>query len=284
MHLKNPGPGIAADVPKTEAVECCGPSVRSGVPGERSVLLRPGVMMPDWSVVRDDSARTALSAIFELIGVGRQKWSGLGVTEDRVWRTVIEQFAALGRAPVATEIAEAAGLSHDVVADELTKLRARDVVVLDGDARIAGAYPFTERSTGHRVVLRGKTLTAMCAIDALGVGAMFGADTQIASSCRYCGAAIHVETRTAGTTLAAVAPETAVVWSGLHYADGCSATSLCTVLAFFCSENHLAAWRVGEGAGHIGMCLSLGAALQVGKAIFVPILQPGLERQGTNLA
>ncbi len=284
MHQENPAPGIATNAPRTEAATCCGPSVRSGVASERSVLLRPGVMMPDWSVVRDDSARSALSAIFELVGVGRQKWSELGVTEDRVWRTVIEQFAALGRAPVAAEIADAAGLPPDVVGDELTKLHARDVVVLDGDARITGAYPFTERPTGHKVVLRGKTLTAMCAIDALGAGAMFGADTEIASSCRYCGAAIHAETRTAGTTLAAVAPKTAVVWSGLCYADGCSATSLCTVLAFFCSDEHLAAWRAGEGAGHSGLCLSLNAALEVGKAIFMPILRPGLGKQGANLA
>lgn len=284
MHQEDPKPGVADNIPTTAAAECCRASARSGAPKERSVLLRPGVMMPDWSVVRDDSARTALSAIFELIGVGRQKWSGLGATEDRVWRAVIELFAALGRAPVATEIADAAGLSPNVVANELNRLRARDVVVLDGDAHITGAYPFTERSTGHSVVLRGKTLTAMCAIDALGVGAMFGADTKIASSCRYCGGQIHVKTQTAGTTLAAVAPETAVVWSGLHYADGCSATSLCTVLAFFCSDSHLSAWRAGEGAGQSGSRLSMSAALQVGKAIFMPILRPGPERHGATLA
>lgn len=273
MHQEYPEPGAADNVPRTGAAECCQPSAPAGAPKERSVALRPGVLMPDWSAVRDDSARTALSAIFDLIGVGRQKWSHLGATEDRVWRTVIERFAALGRAPGASEVASAAGLSPGVVAAELAKLRARDVVVLDGDARIAGAYPFTERHTGHNVVLCGKTLRAMCAIDALGIGAMFGADTKIASSCRHCGAGVQVETRAAGTALAAVAPETAVVWAGLHYADGCSATSLCTVLAYFCSDEHLAAWRRRDSRGETGFRLSMDEALQVGRAIFSPILR-----------
>jgi hypothetical protein len=234
-------------------------------------------MMPDWSAVRDNTARASLSAIFGLIGVAQQKWSGLSATEDKVWRTVIELFAVQGRAPLASEIADGAKLSREQVADELVKLHARDVLVLDGDGRITGAYPFTERHTEHRVALGGKSLTAMCAIDALGVGAMFNADTEIASSCRHCAAAIHVKTCAGGTAIASSTSETAVVWAGLHYAEGCSATSLCTVLAFFCCEEHLAAWRAGEPVGHTGFCLSLDAALQVGRAIFVPILRPDPE-------
>ncbi len=284
MHKQNPVSGLVDKAPRTKAPECCEPAMRSEVPGERSVLLRPGVTIPDWSVVEDASARMTLSAIFELTGVGRRKWSRLGEAEDRVWRSVIELFAEFGRAPLSAEIAEATRLPHDVVADALTKLGARDVVVLDDAGRIVGAYPFTEWPSGHRVRLRGTTLTAMCAIDALGVGAMFSTDTDIESSCRYCGTAIRVNTRAAGTVLANTEPTTAIVWAGLHYAGGCSATSLCTVLAFFCSEEHLAAWRAGASAGRSGHCLSMNEALQVGKAIFMPILRATAEGHGTALA
>lgn len=251
---------------------------------ERAVLLRPGVTIPDWSVVQDGSAGMTLSAIFELIGVGRRKWSSLGEMEDRVWRSVIELFAEFGRAPLAAEIAGAIRLPQAVVADALTELGARDVVVLDDAGRIVGAYPFTERPTGHRVRLRGKTLTAMCAIDALGIGAMFSTDTDIESSCRHCGTAIRVNTRAAGAVLANTEPTTAIVWAGLHYAGGCSATSLCTVLAFFCSEEHLAAWRASASAGQSGHRLSMNEALQVGKAIFMPILRTAAEGQAAALA
>ncbi len=284
MHQEGQPQEATAESLVAESARRCGASDRIDAPNERAVILRPGVMMPDWSVVRDDVARTALSAIFKLIGVGRRKWSGLGTREDRVWRTVIELFAALGRAPSATEIADAAALSPEHVADELAKLRRRDVLVLDGDGRITGAYPFTERKTGHRVTLGGKSLTAMCAIDALGVGPMFNADTEIVSSCKQCGATIHVETSAGGTAIGSRAPQTAVVWAGLHYAEGCSATSLCTVLAFFCRDEHLAEWRAGEPAGHTGFGLSLDAALQLGRAIFAPILRPGIEAQATERA
>lgn len=261
--------------PRADAADCCGRAIRPVVPREPSVLLRPGVMMPDWSAVKDVAARKALTAIFALVGVGRRKWTDLRAAEDRVWRTLIGLYAVLGRAPVAAEIADTVGLSPEAVEGELRKLHARDVVVLERDGRISGAYPFTERPTGHKVELRGKTLTAMCAVDALGIGAMFQSDTRIASACRYCGTAIRIATRSAGTALASVIPDDAVVWSGIHYADGCSATSLCTVIAFFCSDDHLAAWRRGAGNGHSGFRLSLDAALQVGSAIFPPILRPG---------
>jgi hypothetical protein len=251
------------------------PIARSKPAIERYAKLRPGVALPDWSLVSDQPARAALAAIVELIGVGTQKWSPLSSTEDRVWRSVVEQFVALSRTPAIDEIAAATGLSTDTVAEELAKLCARDVVVLDRDGRITGAYPFTERSTGHRVAVRGNTLSAMCAVDALGVGAMLGVDTEIESSCRFCGAPIRAKTGNSGTTIAKLSPEETVVWIGYRYADGCAASSICTVIAFFCSDNHLAAWRAFEKPGFDGISLSVDAALQVGMAIFTPMLRPG---------
>lgn len=235
-----------------------------------AVLLRPGVVVPDWSLVVDDAARRALAAICDAVGMAR-KWSGATDVEDRVWRAVLELYPRLGRAPSAAQLAAATGLPPGAVATALGGLRARDLVVLDGGGAIVGAYPFTERPTGHRVRLRGRVLTAMCAIDALGIGAMYGTDASIESSCRQCGAAFRATTRGDGTRLGRVSPRTAVVWSGIQYADGCSATSLCTVLAFFCSDEHLAAWRGTADGGGTGFRLSIAEALQVGKAIFAPM-------------
>jgi hypothetical protein len=252
---------------------------RPAVFEKRSVTIRPGVEIPDWSVVEDTTARQALAAIFDLVGAGR-KWNGTGATQDRVRRTVIQLYATLGRAPVLSEIADGAGLPPEAVADELPKLGERDAIVLDPAGQIVGAYPFTERRTGHRVSLGDRTLNAMCAIDALGTGAMLDIDTRITSSCRHCGAAVDVSTRAAGTDLALVTPQSAIVWIGMFHAGGCSATSLCTVLNFFCSDDHLAAWRRGAGQGQAGYRLSMAAALQVGRAIFSPILRPAVASSG----
>jgi mercury(II) reductase len=164
-----------------------------------------------------------------------------------------------------------AGLSETAVRPLLEELRRRDLVVLDGD-RIVGAYPFSDRDTGHRVTLDGRTLNAMCAVDALGIGAMTDRDLAIAPRCRYCGAPVRITTRDRGRALADVAPTTAVVWLSVHYEGGCAANSLCSATSFFCSDDHLAAWHLERRSDEPGFRLSIEEALEAGRAIFRPSL------------
>ncbi len=147
------------------------------------VLLRPGLPWPNWSAATTEGARRALGAIIEAAGLDR-KWAGLTEAEDRVRRAVLDLYARLGRAPGAAELAAAAGMSPEELREQLARLGERDLVVLGGpEGEIAGAYPFTERATAHRVRLGDRVLNAMCAIDALGAGAMCGADTVVESAC-----------------------------------------------------------------------------------------------------
>ena len=115
-------------------------------------------------------------------------------------------------------------------------------------------------------------LNAMCAIDALGAGAMLGRDAAITSACRSCGAALRVQTRDRGRSLADHAPSSAVVWVGIQYANRCAADSLCRVMAFFCSDAHLDSWRAEQDAEPNGFRLAMDEGLQMGKAIFMPLL------------
>ncbi|MCI0429469.1 MAG: alkylmercury lyase family protein, partial [Rhodospirillales bacterium] len=70
-------------------------------------------------------------------------------------------------------------------------------------------------------------------------------------------------------------PDGTVVWVGLRYADKCAATSLCQVLAFFCSDEHLQSWRrIKVSSGTDGMRLTLAEAMQIAKAHFMPLLAP----------
>ena len=112
----------------------------------------------------------------------------------------------------------------------------------------------------------------MCAIDALGTGAMCGRDITIQSSCAACVAAIRVALRDRGAALQRVSPGGAAVWLGMRYADGCAADSLCRSIAFFCSDAHLEAWRAANHAGVAGYRLSMDEELQVGRAQFGPML------------
>lgn len=54
---------------------------------------------------------------------------------------------------------------------------------------------------------------------------------------------------------------------------GHKATSLCTVIAFFCCEAHLDAWCQTDHPGTDGHRLTLGEAMQVGRALFAPVFR-----------
>jgi mercuric reductase len=247
----------------------------------QAVALRPGVLMPDWSLVTEPTAREALAA--SMVSARRaEKWSGLDVAEDRVWRAILHGFARSGAAPETARLATETGLDGPAVAGVLRALRRRDLVVLDERGTTAtAAYPFSARETGHRVQLDGLVaVQALCAIDALGMGAMLGCDTAIESSCPECDVPIRITTRDKGHALALATPATVVVWAGIRYADGCGATSGCTVKLFFCSDEYLVAWRQRVDPGGVGFRLSVEAALQVGKGLFVPMLAPRPEEDG----
>ena len=224
--------------------------------------------IPDWSRVTGEPARQALAGIVEVARFDL-RWAGLGEDEDRLRRAVLEHYARHGVMPSRGELAEAVA----DVDSGLAELERRDLMVLDGEGAITGVYPFSAQPTGHRVRLDGQGLNAMCAIDALGVGAMYGRDVTVDSACRGCGGTIHVETAAAGTELASAAPAEAVVWVGRDYADGCAATSLCTTIAMWCCQEHLDGWRA-DNPGVEGYRLSLSEALEVGVALFADRLAP----------
>lgn len=234
--------------------------------------IRPGIHFPDWSALGSPKSKATLEDIFELLKIERW-WENYSDTEDKVRRILLQDYGRHGRAPTIPALATMAGTSENQVRDVLAQLRERDLVVFDADQdRIGGAYPFTDRDTEHRVLLEGLSVNAMCAIDALGAGAMYERDIRALSRCRACNLSISVETRDRGTALASYTPKTAVVWSGLRYADNCAATSLCTVIAFFCSDEHLEAWRTANHPDIQGHRLSIEEAHEVGMAVFGPML------------
>lgn len=235
-----------------------------------AIVLRPGVSFPDWSAVRSPVAVDVVRAVIDAFDV-ETRWRGYDEDEDRLHVALLELYGRHGRAPTMAELAAGTGLAPDTVARLLTRLGERDMVVLDADSgAVVGAYPFTENDTGHRVELAGSTLNAMCAIDALGAGAMYGVDSVIESSCRQCGAGIRIATGEGGASVRDASPPEAVVLAGIQYRDRAS-TSLCTVISFFCSDRHLQDWRAGSDGSSM-FRMTLDDALQAGRAIFTPFL------------
>src|SRR5258708_27394415 len=182
-------------MPRTEEARAAARYRREALDRPIGRVLRPGVEMPDWSAVTSETARRALDASFAVAG-RHEKWAGLGDEEDRVWRAVLEGFASAGRAPDVVAVTAATGLGPAAVRAALDRLRVRDLVVRAEDTgAVTAAYPFPECSPGHPVRWDGTVVNALCAVDALGMGAMLGRDTIIEAECRYCSAPIRIATR-----------------------------------------------------------------------------------------
>jgi alkylmercury lyase len=99
-------------------------------------------------------------------------------------------------------------------------------------------YPLTQAATRHSVEVKGHVLHALCAIDALGVAAVYRTDITISSPPRECGATVHVGTAAEGTSLHSVVPRGAVVWYDFVY-EGSAAASCCPAITFFRSGEHM---------------------------------------------
>jgi hypothetical protein len=247
-----------------------------------TVVLLPGVLFPDWTAITSPDAQNALTAILSAFDLAH-RWGDYGEDEDRVRRAVVQGLVELDQGPDGTWLAARTGLERSRVAALVDRLVSRDLLVrTSGSDAIVGAYPLTTRPTEHRVRLGSRVVQAMCAVDALGTGAMFRADVAIESRCRACGASIWIVTSDLGTALDRIEPRSTVVWSGIRYEGACAATSLCTVIAFFCSRTHLEAWRQANHPDAKGYCLSPDAAMQVGRALFAPLLKPAVDDEAST--
>lgn len=245
------------------------PTSHAEAAGWPAVAFPGGVIIPDWRAVTTPQAQNALRAVVEAF-IG-PKWDGLDETESRIHGIVLSGYALSGHAPATADVAAAAGLGIGEADIALRRLTARDLLILDAAGRIRGAYPFTDGPTEHHVEAGGIAVGAMCAIDALGVGAMLECDVTVRSACRQCARSLAIHTRSHGRELDQVEPSSIVVWSGRCYAAGYAASSLCTLQAF-CDDVHLEAWRLsGSVAAEEGVRLSLSEALEVGRAIFGPM-------------
>ncbi len=213
----------------------------------------------------------AVAAIVDTVA-RRLAQANLSELEDRARRYVLRHFADTGRAPGLAELRRELQLpAEEVAAAILTRLHESDLIVYDAaTTRIAAAYPFSGEPTGHRVEIGTRSLHALCAIDALGIPFMLDAPGVIRSECFWCHA--PVEVHVAGGKIRTHRPAGVVAWYPDKDSCGCTATSRCIMINFFCSEDHLAAWRDGN-PGEQGTALSLEEAVEDGRMIFENLLR-----------
>lgn len=104
------------------------------------------------------------------------------------------RFAALGRLPSRSEVADAAGVAETDVAAAYRALAADRVIVLaPGTDDPWMVNPFSATPTPFRAEAGGRAYWANCIWDALGVVAMLGGTGAVRTPCPDCGEPIHVE-------------------------------------------------------------------------------------------
>ncbi|MEE8168305.1 MAG: alkylmercury lyase family protein [Candidatus Hydrothermarchaeales archaeon] len=214
----------------------------------------------------NERARSVLESIHATVDIDAKWGKSLSPDEDEIRRFILTEFPSLGRVPTMEEIKEGLGLTTTDVSQSLETLNELDIIYMKDD-RILGAYPFSSEPTPYLVTFKGREKRrayALCAIDALGIPFMFGEDVDIESSCAHCSGKIKIKVEDG--RIIECEPKEALVWIGLKYSCH-AATSLCTSLIFFQSEEHLLEWRA-ENPSEDGEALTLSEALYVGKELF----------------
>ena len=183
-------------------------------------------------------------------------------------RFILETFAKTGRSPGLEQIRDRFGLDNTGAAEALvSELEQTGSIHRNaGDAQITHAYPFSNEPTAHRVHLETAVeVYSMCAVDALGIPFMLKQDGEIRSVCAHCGAGVRVAI-SAGQ-VSASSPDGLVVWFP-QARQGCvAATDLCPAVNFFCTAEHVEAWKQDQ-PDHSGELLSLEQAVERGRVIF----------------
>jgi len=97
---------------------------------------------------------------------------------------IYEHFATTGRRPSVEDVAARVDTSLSEVREQFERLRARRVLVLEGDGEsIRMAPPFSGVPTQHRVHAGGVSYFANCAWDALGIPAALHKSATVSSRC-----------------------------------------------------------------------------------------------------
>ena len=192
----------------------------------------------------------------------------LPATLKSMHQQVLRSLVSQGRPPGEAELKTSLGENNFTSA--LQRLGADDLVVLDAKSRLPlGAYPLTSEHTPHKITVNGHTIHAMCALDAVSVAPMFGADVVIESSCHLSKTPIVIHMH--GNDIINVQP-TAEVTIGIRWQmpSAVAAHSMCMQMVFLKDRQTALAWQQGD-TENISL-FTLPDAVEFGKAFFLPLL------------
>ena len=180
---------------------------------------------------------------------------------------ILRSFVTNGRILTKEEMA----LWVDDVSEAINVLSQYDMVTFSENGEPIGAYPFTMTERVHEVHVNGHQIHAMCALDALAIGPMFGETTQITSQCTVTGAPVKIEM--SGKTVLNLAEvqdvHFGIAWDAANAAS-CCADSLCLEMIFLRDTETAQKWLADDSEGR--EVFTLQEAVRFASQFFIPLL------------
>jgi hypothetical protein len=183
-------------------------------------------------------------------------------------RWALQTVADTGQPPVDGDVEERARALGLDLHDALAALAGAELLFVDqARGRVLGGVPFAAGVTAHQVsVADGPTVSANCAVDALGIDAMLGRDTDVRSADPLTGEEVTALQRGAEWTWE---PPQAVVFVGSSGA-GRITDACCPVINFFASNSNADEYR--DRHGLTGEVFSMPDAAVAGALVFSSLL------------
>jgi hypothetical protein len=231
--------------------------------------------MPSSQPTTTDALQTWLAGLGLPMASVNDRQAGLPEPLRQVHRRLLAHFVAHAGPPDRATVGGMAAGSGLDPREALDDLAAADLVHTDpATGVITVAYPFSGRPTAHQVSLAGgPTVSAMCAVDALGIPQMTGRDGQVSSADPISGRPILVEVRGGVWRWQ---PATAVVLVAVMTgAGGCGVVAdCCCPYVNFHADPDQARRYLQTHPGMAGEALAQAHAVEVAGRIFGGLLEP----------
>jgi len=186
-----------------------------------------------------------------------------------IHRRTLLALGQSGKPPTRVQLETWATELHLDLDAALRHLAESELVFLDpAEREITGGVPFAPGPTAHQVrIVDGPTVSANCAIDALGIAAMLDRDVDVESPDPLTGESVTASSR-AGRW--AWQPIEAVVFVGSS-GPGRLTETCCPVINFYTCSDHALAYKTAHALD--GVVLALSDAVESGAIVFGDLLR-----------
>ena len=213
-----------------------------------------------------EKVEKALNRLNKILPIkGNQEKSSAQV--KKLHQQILRSFVVNGRILKKEEMSEFV----DDVDGAVDILKSGDMVTFSKSGDPEGAYPFTMQKREHEIQVNGHLVHAMCALDALAIGPMFGETTQITSQCRVTGDPIKITM--SGETIQNFEEvhdvQFGIAWEATD-SQSCCADSLCMEMIFLRDSDIAQSWLADNSEGK--EVFTLGEAVDFSTGFFLPLM------------